>query len=327
MLVRLLSSAARGGLFIFLAVILSMAPATRGDEIIFVQGDRLLGTVLEQGDETVVFEHAVLGRLEVPRDTLSAVVIPPLDAAGAAEAAVAADAAAETDAADAAPPEDAAPPKEWNYSVRLGLTATEGNTQNSSFIAGFTARREVEDMRTFFDVNYFIGTSDGDIDDHQAFVAVQNDWLIPESRWFWFVRSRFDYDQFQSWEYRLSAHSGPGYDLITREDMELSLLVGLGFRKEWKSIDDDLAPEALFGAIYEWKISERQSLLASSTLYPDLEDLGEFRAISNVRWSYAIDSETPLSITFGLEHQYQSIVDPGDERNDLRLIGGLQYDF
>ena len=34
-----------------------------------------------------------------------------------------------------------------------------------------------------------------------------------------------------------------------------------------------------------------------------------------------------MSLTLGLEHEYQSQIDPGRDHNDLRLIAGLQFDF
>jgi hypothetical protein len=40
-----------------------------------------------------------------------------------------------------------------------------------------------------------------------------------------------------------------------------------------------------------------------------------------------MDEEMNLSLTAGVRHEHQSQVDPGDDKNDLRIYAGLQIDI
>ena len=55
------------------SMLLSMTPRARADEVVLVQGDVLIGEIVESGDTVLVIRHAVLGRLEVPVVEVAAV--------------------------------------------------------------------------------------------------------------------------------------------------------------------------------------------------------------------------------------------------------------
>ncbi|HWB20284.1 MAG TPA: DUF481 domain-containing protein, partial [Phycisphaerales bacterium] len=97
--------------------------------------------------------------------------------------------------------------------------------------------------------------------------------------------------------------------------------------KEFGSDNDDVRPEALFGVEGKWDIAEKHSLTFSSTVYPDLNEIGEFRWVSSVGWSYLLDEKNKLSLTAGVQDEYQSKVDEGRKNNDLRAFVGMQLDF
>ena len=49
--------------------------------------------------------------------------------------------------------------------------------------------------------------------------------------------------------------------------------------------------------------------------------------LTNGQWSLLLDEKNRLSLNLSLQHEYQSIVDPGNDRNDFRVVAGLQFDF
>jgi len=118
-----------------------------------------------------------------------------------------------------------------------------------------------------------------------------------------------------------------GYDLITEDDLTLTLRGGLGGSREWGSDNEDIRPEALLGADLAWQISDAQDLTADTTIFPDLEEFGEFRTVSNLGFSWKLAETSNVALSAGLQHEYQSQVDPGTKHNDLRLYAGLQFDF
>jgi putative salt-induced outer membrane protein YdiY len=293
----------------------ALSAAAFGDQVILTSGDVLTGTVSEQTADRVVLQHPVIGEVILPADEIAEVVTD--ESIAAAEAA--------EDMAEAI--EESETVKEWKSHFELGLAGAFGNTDTQSFHVGVTSKRESEKTRTGLDARYFYGASDGDRTENRFTAGIKHDWLVPDSQWFYFAQGRYDYDEFQNWEHRLSAHGGVGYDLITEEDMTLSLRAGLGVTKEFGSEDEDFRPEALFGADFTWQISERQAFEASSTIYPDLEEMGEFRLVNTAGWSLLLDEETAMSLSAGLQHEYQSDVDGDTKENDFRLFAGLQFDF
>ena len=100
-----------------------------------------------------------------------------------------------------------------------------------------------------------------------------------------------------------------------------------GVVKELGSRNEDLRPEGLLGADLAWRIATRQSLEAGTRFHPDLGDATEFRTVSSISWSWLVNDEAKMSLHTGIEHEYQSVVDPGTDHNDWRIVAGLQFDF
>lgn len=223
--------------------------------------------------------------------------------------------------------DDEAPPSEWKSHFDLSLAGSFGNTDDQSLHVGIDSLREDERTRTSLDAHYFLGMSDGDRTQNKLTTGILQDWLFPDSRWLWFADARYDYDEFQSWEHRVSAHTGPGYQLIDSEDVDLILRGGVGFNKEWNSEDEPFTWEGFLGFEWGWQISDRQRIGATGTWFPQLEDPSEFRTVSTVDWSLLVDEESAMSISAGLRHEHQTEVDPGVEHNDWNVYAGLRFDF
>ncbi len=302
----------RGTMMIAGVATLAAGAGVYADELHLVGGDTLLGEIVECTPERTVLLHEVLGRLEIPADEIVTT----------ADAQVAP--AALHDDPAAPPVEDE--PSEWDSHFEIGLGASFGNTDRQAGHVGFTSLRETERNRTALDARYHYGAANGDRDNNRLSAGIQHDWLVPESPWLYFARLRYDFDEFQSWDYRIAAHGGVGYRLIDEEDFDLTLRAGLGALKEFNSPDDDIKLEALVGFDLTWQISEKQSFEAGSTIYPDLDETGEFRTFSYAGWAIKVDDETQTALTVRFEHEHQSH-NPGFEKNDYRLTAGLQFDF
>ncbi len=303
------------------------------DEIRLKTGDRIIGTIVEQDEDHVIMTHPILGRLEIPRAQIESISVEADDQAAEPPAEVAAK-EAEAEAEAIAPPDqpaapaDEAPKKsEWEFSLVLGLSIRAGDNDDETFNGGFTATRETPAVRTRFDASYFVDISETETEDNKFQAGVRHDWLLPKSRWFYFAQGRYDFDDFQSWDHRVSTHGGVGYDLVKTEDFLFQVRGGVGGVKEFGSDDEDLRPEGLISPGIVWQINDRQKLTAESTLFPDLEDLSEFRVLTNGQWTLLLDEKNRLSLNLSLQHEYESTVDPGDDRNDFRLVAGLQFDF
>ena len=295
------------------AAALGVSAASLAGDLTLSNGDRLTGPIVEQTADHVVIEHETLGRLEIARDRIEGLELSDNERVALSML--------QDDGAAA----EAAEEPEWKSSFRLGLGASYGNSDDQNLSAGLTSKRETDRMRTTLDLGYFYSAADGDRTENRFTAGLRNDWLIPESRWFIFAQGRYDYDEFQTWEHRLAGHGGVGYELIKKDNFKLNLRGGAGVTREWNI--EDTRPELLFGADLEWQITEKQSLIASGTIYPDLDDTGEFRTLSTAMYSAVISDNSNMAFNIGVEHEYQSTaIDPVD-KNDVRLFAGLQFDF
>jgi len=321
------------------AGLLSGIGAARADRIILTTGELLRGEVVERTPDTVTLQHPILGRLVIDRGRVTEIVeetpeeseqplVPPVvePEGGATDVEADADAAPAPEA-EAAAAAEAAEEKEWESSFDLGITAQTGNTENVDLFARVRSIRENDETRTNLDASYFYGESDGDRDTNEGTAGFIHDWFFPDSRWTWFVDGRYEYDEFEAWEHRISAHTGPGYLFIDEEDVVLRGRVGFGAFREFNSQREEIVPELLAGLELDWEIDERTSLVAATTLFPDLDDTGEYRIVSSAGLDWLVAEESSMSLTLGVEDEYQSKVDPGTEHNDLKVFGGLRFSF
>lgn len=303
-----------------IATMLLAVSVAGADEVELAGGDVLRGTVVEQTDTHVVLEHSALGRLEIARDQITSLVI---DTPPAGEGRGAAPEKAEKKPEMAGKKED----KKWKSHVNLAFNGSFGNSDTQSLRVGGRSVRKTPDTRLRLDAVYYISTSDGERDDNDLTLGILHDWLISESPWFYFAQLRYDYDQFESWEQRIAAHTGPGYHLIAKEAFDLDLRAGIGPRKEFGSQDEDWKPEGLLGFDLEWEVTKRQSFDFNSTFFPIVSDLDDYRTRTTAHWVLKLTDDSDLSVTAGLTHEYQSVVDPGREKNDTKIFTGLQFGF
>lgn len=311
--------------------IVAWATVAMADQVELSSGDVLTGTVVEQSDEQVVLEHPVLGTLTVPAAHVAAVTIAP--PAEDAAAPVEPPAEGDTAQAEAAEPVEVIPPsppgffEAWDLSLAVGFSGSSGNSDTNAFNAQFKALKEDETDRWLFDAGYFFGSDSGDRTRNEFTAELTKDWLMPDSPWFYFAKAGYQYDEFMSWESRISGFGGVGYTFIKEDDIEIVGRLGAGLTQELGG-EENLTPEGLIGgSILRWHITENQNLTASTTLYPALDDWGEYRVTSAVEWTIKLDHADGLSLKLGLANEYETEVAPGDDHNDLKYYGALVLDF
>jgi len=301
--------------------------ATHADVIVLSSGETLHGSVVEESDKVIVIEHAILGRLVIQRDQITSITTESGEAGDAGNGSGEVVAEKKTTEEVKAITESAPDESAWKSHFAAGAGFQSGNTENAELSLEFTTKRESAKSRDTVDARYYYGQERGDRNANKFTSGIVHEWLFADSPWSVFADGRFDYDEFNSWEYRLSGHGGAGYQLIEEDDLNVILRAGFGGAKEFKSSRNQIIPEALVGGELAWTISDRQQFKIESTLYPDLDDTGEFRDITSASWDYKLNDEGNTAFTLGLYNEYQSKTDPGISKNDIRIFGGLSFDF
>ena len=318
------------------AVIAAVACASNlaiADEIRLVGGDVLRGKVVAESDASVTIDHAALGRIEVARERIDAVVksAPAQVAAPAVEAEVvqpAAEAAVPVAVLPApAPPPPAVPDGSWRFSLSLGFTGSENESQsNWDFRGAASAKRETLEDRTALTAEYYFKTANSENTDNNLLLVGLQEFLFKDSKWEAFVQGTYQYDEFQSWEQRGGFYVGPGYRILEGEPLSLRVRAGAGASYEFA--DSEWTPELLLGDELTWKIDERSKLVQGLDLYPDLEELGEFRLIVRVDYEISLSPSGDLKGTAGIRNEYDSFIPPtGDSSNDFKIYAGIKVDF
>lgn len=313
---------------LLLLLVLAAAPV-RADEIELENGDKIEVTIIEETDDTLIVEHAQLGRMTVPRSALK----PP------------------------APPNPGLFGTKfmegWKRGVGFGFGGASGNSSDASINANLDFSREAETFRGVFDAGYFYSTQNGIKTTNSFTAGYQHDLLFSESKWFLFGRGRYQFDEFQPWENRISASAGVGYDFLKHKKYDLRGELGVGF--SWISnnlvkaavlpatpavYQSTWKPEGVAGLSGSWRPFKGHEFTAGVTYFPDLMDWPEFRLLADAGYQIAISPIDGLSLKFGMQDEYNSTTDtsapvPGSntipprlqQKNNLKYYGNLVYEF
>ena len=281
--------------------VLCLAPIAAADTIELTNGDKLSGEVIEQTADGTVIEHPVFGRLEIPAEKIKPPKAPNAGLFGTSFLAG------------------------WTRTFQLGVSGAQGNTKNNDVLAALDMDYEDEKKRWALDAAYRFGAADGATTENAGLAQLRRDWLLPESRWFFFGIGRFDYDQFRSWTYRVNGSGGIGYEFLKSERFDLTGRLGPSLTKEFN--ENDFFVEALVGLDALWKISPNHSLGLSNIIYPALNDLGEFRNLSTLAWKWKLMEDPGLSLIAGVDNEYESSVESGLKHNDVKYSTSIGLDF
>ena len=215
----------------------------------------------------------------------------------------------------------------WDWSVAIGVSGASGNNENFSGRAALDGQRNTSKYETSLSLSYIYGTSDGATNTSRGEMRLHNDWLT-DSKWRYFVDAGYEYDEFQAWQHRLSGAGGVGYEFIKDDKQTLIGRIGLGASYETgKQAHEELVPEGLLGLDWDYKLSESTTLNASTTFYPSLEDLGEFRWNNRAGIEIVLDAETGMTMNAGIEHRHDSDPGSGIKPNDVDYYMGVGWKF
>jgi len=217
--------------------------------------------------------------------------------------------------------------KGWKSSVDISMDSSTGNTDEQSLRFGGHLAKEFANTRGTLDTSYYYKVKKGIVTDNKFTLGYLHDWLDPESDWFKFTYSRFDYDEFESWDQRANLLVGPGYHLINNDEIKLDARLGFGPRKEWGSQNDDMKFEGAIGGSFEWTINKKEKLKFASYFFPTFGDLDDYRGRISGDWRFLFDKDLNLSFLVGTFYEYQSIVDPDKTHGDMRTYLGLRFEF
>ena len=325
--------------------LITAGPAVLADTVELTNGDVLTGTVVEQTDQGVTLDHAILGKITLNSTRVAKVTITKDKAEKPVEPKP--EPAPEPEPAKPAPPKPDAKALEqaaaeaaledrslwqhfredWTSKLALGLNGSSGPTDRQDYRIKFTTGYEDGRDRWSFDTSWYYARANDKQSQNQFQANLTKDWLQKDAPWFFFVKGQYKFDDNRSWENRTSAFGGGGYTITKTEDVEVNTRLGFGGTYEYGAVND-FTPEALFGgSVIKWHVTERSAISGQTLYYPSLEDSRNFRIESKLEWTYKLDMADGLSLKLGLENEYDSATPNETGNNDVKYYGALVLSF
>ena len=203
-------------------------------------------------------------------------------------------------------------PKTWESSFELGIDGSEGNARTLAFRSGANLRRKVDWSDLTVDINYMKASADTIETKHNAQLEANHDWLLGDSPWTLFGKTILVYDEFRPFDLELTLNTGVGYQFIDTCIWNLKGRFGSGATRQWDGPDHRWRPEAMLGVDFEFRISDRQKLRATSEYYPEWGEFNIYRIRTDAGWEMLLDEATNMSLKLGVIDRYDS--NPGDAK-------------
>ena len=309
------------------ALCLIVSVPTTGElvRVDFPDGDRLSGKIVSVSGDSVVINHAVLGKVTVPLDAVQASEANAKSGKGQSAKSANTTQPHQSDSAASSKAVPSPPPDPWKASISLAATASQTTSSTYNTRLGVEAHYKTDAEQ--FDVtgSWYWNQSNGRTSDNDILVRAAQQWFIADSRWLYFAQGTWQYDQFEEWTHRVSPYGGMGYKLVDDDSLKLTLKGGAG--ATWRYHGNSVDPQLLFEVNTNWNIDERQQLEGFASIAPNPTDWSNYLLTLKLDWKLKIADDSPWSFSLGIRNIYDSNPTGDSDGNDLKAYAGLSMDF
>ena len=314
-------------------------------------GDAIRAKLVAAEGDSIVVEHPVLGRMTIARKSIASMAAAPepkaddgpgstdetrvrQEAQPAANAAIDAPRAQDgvnpaDDAAKAAAPPPPPIPSPWKLIFDGNVNYVNAANKQLDFRVAASAVYEVKDVDKWSNnAEYFFKVVDGGTTDNNLLVTSTYDRrFVSNPKWLWFGKGQAQWAPLESYEQRLSAWGGIGYEFLSLPPAKVIGKLGAGYSYEFG--DQNQGYPQLYAEVeWDWKISESQAIVGSFWITPDFADFADYLTLFRTEWTMKFADIPGLKLLGGVRWQYQSQVEPADAiQNDIRLYAGLRYEI
>ncbi len=335
---------------------LPAATATRADQVVLKNGDRLTGAIVKKQDGRLTIKTEQMGAVTVPWDQVESVtadapvyVVPAagptlhgtLTLEGDKAEVKTADAVRKLAFGDISAIRDEAEEKAyqrllnpgwfelWTGNGTIGLAGTSGNAKTMTFITGINADRRTRSDKTSLYFSLIKASARVDQVSEDTAEAVRGGISYGHDitpRLFFSAFNDYEHDRFQDLDLRFVLGGGLGYHAITSDRVRLDLLGGGAYNRS--SFSTPLVRES--GEIY-WgdelsiKLNSATSLVQSYRMFNDLTNSGMYR----VNFDLELNTKLLKRLTWNvrISDRYLSDPAPGRQKNDFMYTTGLGITF
>jgi len=328
-------------------VLLSFSPATaRADEVVFKNGDKLTGKIVSADGGKLVIDTTVAGKVTVDManvktfSTDAPVDLRLKDGSSVKDSLKQGDegqiATAGTGnvAAQPVPIENIAkinPTEKWTGSIVAGALITRGNSETDNVNVSIDAQRRREDDRITASAGYLYGKQE-DPDTGDDTTTVDNWFLLGKYDYFLSKKTylyglgRIERDRIADLDLRVSPSAGVGYQWVERPDLNFSTEAGLGWvYEDFETGDSEDHFAARFAYHVDKQLNDKVSVFHNLEYLPSVEDIEDFNLNADVGIKASMTER--MFTQFKIEWKYDAEPAPGAEKNDVRYILGVGWEF
>jgi len=217
---------------------------------------------------------------------------------------------------------------EWRGTLSLSLSYSTGNTDaNALNVAADAARTTAADKFTLGATALRSQSKNEGVTTKTAElykVGGRYDRNLGE-RLFGFGSANVEKDKLQRLDLRTSLGAGAGWHLVSTPDTTVDVFAGLGATREEYTTSSRNFTEIVLGEESSHRLFERTTFKQKLTVFPSLEDSGEYRANLDATLATAIAAGWNFNVT--LSSRYVSDPQPGLESTDTLLLVGIASTF
>jgi putative salt-induced outer membrane protein YdiY len=321
--------------------------AARADEVVFNNGDRLSGKIVSADGGKLVIETTVAGKVTVDLSNVKTFstdgpvelrlkdgsTVKDSIGAGEADGQVATKGSGDV-AAQPLPIANIAkinPQEKWTGSIVAGALITRGNSDTDNVNVSIDAVRRREDDRMTASAGYLYGRQEdpGTGDDSTTvdnwFVVGKYDYFLSEKLYLYGL-GRIERDRIANLDLRVSPSVGVGYQWVERPDLNFSTEAGLGWvYEDFETGDSEDHFAARFAYHVDKQLNDKVSVFHNLEYLPSLERADDFNVNSDLGLRATLTGNM-----FGeakVEWKYDATPAPGADKNDLRWILGVGWNF
>lgn len=330
-------------LFVFLTVFCSIAGA---DSIVFVNGDRLTGTIGRLVDGKLTFESDLAGVLTIDIANIATfssdeAVDLHLDDGSILSKQVA---ASERNhiaigpgrllefrrIASINPPPK--PKPKWTGEVSAGYTSTAGNTSTDAMTGSANFKKRTEKDRKTVSADFARGRQG---DPSTGKKNKTEDWWRGRAKYDYFftkklygyLDGRYETDEIAQLDRRVIMGSGAGYQWIESDDLNFSTEAGLAYmiEKYGNNTGSNDGMSVQFGYNFDKKLGKGIEFIHDLTYYPSTEDFADYFLTSTAELRANLNKTMFTNLKAVLN--YDATPAQGKHKTDTKYIWGIGWKF
>lgn len=340
--------------FLIILIVFCISGTAIADEILFKNGERLIGTVVRMENAKVVFNSHLAGEVEVDLVQVKSLTTRSIMKVHLSDGSIVrssdikanktgltikvsgAESIALSNLKAINPPVE--PNVVWKGNITAGFNSSNGNTYNEQANISINSVRRSKKTRLRLDGIYVAArdedssTGDKRTTEENFTIKTKCDYFF-STKLFGYLSGSYKKDHIADLDYRTIYGSGLGYQWIEDEDLKFSTDAGLALLKEkYTSKINDISQvnrsdelSLQFGYNYLWKPIRNTVVLSCLSYTPAIDDFSDYFLTFN--------AEIRVSITKSLYSSFKYILDydsePGDDSGstDTKYIIGLGWDF